>query len=544
MSIPITPPNTLNKKSHRQHCLSITNVMASLCVASPIIFLNMLASASSKSNNAAHIGSLQDLKGFFSKTKTFDHFAMAITLATSAGVLGFLNRLYLWPSVTSSAKLFTVPYDFYTRHHKTKPKTQREIKKINTAMKRWPIDVGFCLWSLATSLIFAEIGSKSFAFMGVAGEFSGGILSFSIHYASRFLSIQYFIDEQLNKNLKLKKLYIHKLEQLDSNTGPQIAIVDSTSTEQALHSLLHVVDTQWEHLPKNNKQHHLLHTAPKVLGCSLVAFLLVPIFAGFMPECVQGAELLFNVNIGKDYDYKNAASFGFGGFSTALTWFFYSVNAYQLPKLLINTTLDCIQHATQGSKLKAAKYSFLTVAACVSSYLTSPSFRLVGQHTYSQGYISYLGNYGRVVPGALSTAFIFMLWSHLQAMILDSSNNTKPKDIDPHRMDIRHALQLLQREDTLLFENLDTQPLQSVVVETDTDTLVHTEAKTHAYDQTPQHSPTSEDQPPPPHFFDALPFDNQPAVTQAQRPSISGRKSRGRQIAPTPEPPPSPSPFA
>ncbi|MDF1654906.1 MAG: hypothetical protein P1U34_07320 [Coxiellaceae bacterium] len=531
--------------SYRSCYQSLGNLVGSFGVASPIIFLNMLASASSKSNNAISINSLEDLQQFFDKTNSFNRFSMAITFAASACVLTFLNRLYLWPSITSSKKLFTVPYDFYTRHNTTKHKTTKEIKAIENSMKRWPADIIFCVWSLATSLIFGEIGSKSFAFMGIGGEVVGFFLSFSIHYASRFLSIQYFIDEQLDRNLKIKKLYIHKLEKLQKENCPCITITDPRSTQQVLHTFLNQIDEQWDHLAKNKWQHFWMHTAAKILGSGLFLFLTVPIFAGFMPECVQGAELLFNTSIGEDSEYKNAASFGFGGFATTLTWFFYSVNAYALPKALINTAYDCHHHATQGSKVQAAKYSLLTIAACVSSYLTSPSFRLVGQHTYSQGYISYLGNYGRLVPGALSTAFIFMLWSHLQNMIHDASLKRQSRHINESIMDVDHALKLLRREDTNLYENIDTQPLQSVVIDDDRRGITNREHKDSGYEPALQHSPTPGESPIP-RTLTSTPPTERVGLSTTPKPrrssfGLTGRHTRTSQI--TPSPAPAPSPF-
>ncbi|MDF1794961.1 MAG: hypothetical protein P1U63_00340 [Coxiellaceae bacterium] len=530
MDLPTTASNHWRIKKYRDIGKSLGNVMGSFGVASPIIFLNMLASASTKSNNAMLINSLDDLKQFINNTNSFNRLSMAVTFFASAFVLTFLNRLYLWPSITSSKKLFTVPYDFYTRNDQPKHHTAKEKKAIVKSMKRWPADVLFSVWSLATSLIFGEIGSKSFSFMGLGGEVAGFFLSFSIHYASRFLSIQYFIDDQFDKNLKLKKHYIYKLEQLKKETCPQINITDETPTPQALMNYLALIDQQWEDQPKDNWRHFWLHTFSTTLGYSLVAFLTVPIFAGFMPECVQGAELLFHSTIGKDADYKNANSFGFGGFATALTWFFYSVNAFTMPKTLIHSIYDCHHHATQGSKIQAAKYAALTMAACLGSYLTSPSFRLVGQHTYTQGYISYLGNYGRVVPGALSTAFIFMLWSHMQSMIHESSVKHQSHHINNNIMDVDYALKLLRQEDTNLIETIETQPLHNVLVEDgNTPNPVFIE---------PPRSLTST----PPHERKEV---RQPVAPKTPPHSISGtgKRSRASQITPSPAPAPAPSPF-
>lgn len=391
-----------------------------LLVALPTATLNGLAAVSGDAATAGSLHTPSDLKGLLVKASVGRIFYGVAALLASEAVLFFLNKRYLLASGKAAIDLL-----------------RRDALTLRSLCCCYDLDPrdragiaenGLLLWSIVTSLIFAEMGGKALSFFGLSGEIIGFSLSLSVYFATRFAGAKMFVANICDPNWRLKQHYAAKLELLERNGVPIRTDLDSEhDANRALTLFLNQVDTEWKTLPKDTKRVFWLQYVAPFLGYTLGALTVLPIISGFIPESIQGAELLTHSSIGANSHYQNAASFTFGAFATALTLFFYELNIKDLPKHFLRTALSIYEKIKSGDMRAAMKLFGLTVLAFGASYLSGIGFKFVADTAIANGYLPYLGSWlSSAMPDGLLTAVVAMLWSHLQDLINQTAHTPVP----------------------------------------------------------------------------------------------------------------------
>ena len=424
-----------------------------LLVAFPTAVLNGLAAISGDAVRAGSLQSPDDLKKLLDEANVGQIVYGVIALSASEAVLFFLNKRYLFASGKAAIDLL-----------RRTILTLRNLLccyDLNPQDRAGILEYVLFFWSIVTSLIFAEMGSKALSFLGLPGEIIGFSLSLSVYFATRFASAKMYVDHINDTNWRLKQHYAAKLELLQcDNVTIQVKLNDN-DVNGALIQFLNCVDEEWKNLLKDRKRVFWLQYAAPVLGYMLVAITVVPIMSGFMPESVQGAELLTNSNIGANGHYQNTASFIFGAFATALTLFFYELNIKDLPKHLIQTALSICEKINNSDIRNVLKLLSLTILASGASYLAGIGFKFVADTALASGYLSYLGNWlSRAIPSGLLIAVVAMLWSHLQALINQTTQASVPLEIEQLTyVDAQNARALLDEDNDISALNGDRHAL-------------------------------------------------------------------------------------
>jgi len=426
--------------------------LACFLVAFPTAFLNGLAAVSANSTAASNLHTINDLEKLLSEASPSRIAYGLVALSASEAVLFFLNKRYLLASgkavVNLLKKLIFSLRSLLCRHELG---AQDRIGFLESML---------FLWSIATSLIFAELGGKALSFMGLSGEIVGFSLSLSVYMATRFASANMFTSNLLDKNWRLKQHYLAKLELLQQNdVDIHIDVETNNNTNHALEQFLSRVDLEWENLPKDKKRLFFLKYVSPLLGYTLTAITVLPIMSGLIPDSVQGAELLAHTTIGANSHYQNAGSFAFGIFATVLTLFFYELNIKNLPKYFLRTALSIYEKIKHGDMNAAIKLFCLTVLAFGASYLTGIGFEFAAVTALASGYFSYLGSWlSKMIPDGLLIAVVAMLWSHLQDLINKTVKLTPNIDVLT-KVSLTNATALLEKSDTnimLLSNNQNT----------------------------------------------------------------------------------------
>lgn len=195
--------------------------------------------------------------------------------------------------------------------------------KLGRSRRAYSVELGLFFWSLMTSLIFAELGSKALSFFGEAGKIIGFVLGLFGYFATCYMSAKIYVSNLFDKNSRLKQRHLERLELLHPSVDNQMDLVFiERNVNQALKQWLAQIEDNWTDLPKVTKKVWLLQRVAPVLGYGLAFVMMLPIALGYLPEAVEGAELIFHVNIGKNAGYQNAGSFVFGLWAVALSLFF------------------------------------------------------------------------------------------------------------------------------------------------------------------------------------------------------------------------------
>lgn len=415
---------------------------ACLLVAFPTAVLNSLAAVSGDAAAAENLHSVDDLYRLLSQ-KSIGRIAYGVVaLFASEAVLFFLNKRYLLASGKAAIDLL-----------RRTSLTLRSLccYTLLPGDRAYVLENVLFIWSILTSLIFAEMGGKALSFLGFSGELIGFTLSLMVYFATRFSSAKMYFDNISNKNWRLKQKYIKKLALLEEGQVQLYVNVDAgQSTDYALMRFLNQVDNEWEGLPKSKVNLFLIQYTSALLGYLLALLTVLPIMSGFMPESIQGLELLTNTPIGAASNYQNVVSFMFGMFATLLTLFFYELNIKALPEHLLRFSLLFYKKIKRREISSAFKLASLTVISFFSSYITGIGFKFVADMALRNGYLSYLGTWvSNKIPVGLLIAVISMLWAHLQYLANQSVMGTADiSTVGLNRIDIKIAQFLLGKSDT------------------------------------------------------------------------------------------------
>lgn len=439
--VPLEPSDEPQTENDAQ----IFNRISCLAVALPTAFLAGLSALSSTA--LQDVENFSDLGDLISESSPERIAYGSVVILSSESVLYFLNRRYLFPSCGAAI-------DLAKRTFTCKYKKGEGISLLGENI--------LCAWSLVTSLIFAEIGSKAFEFMGTPGEIVGFTLNLLVYFSTRYAGANMFFRNAFDKNCRLKQKYIDRLEELDlAVLSKYTEIVEAVpiggshedNVNMALARFLRKLDDNWDKLPKDCKNAVQWWTG-KILGCGLVMLTVVPIMASFMPESIQGTEAIIRVDIGHDEHYQNAASFTYGTFSTALTLFFYELNIKDLPKHFLKTMEQMYKDIKEGNVKGAMKLLMLTLVAAGASYCTGLGFASIATAAISNGYLSYLGDtICSLIHDGLLVGVTTMLWSHLQDLI----SKIQTKKIAPSttlQIDNSNVIKLLEHEKTNIHDAL------------------------------------------------------------------------------------------
>ncbi len=413
-----------------------------LLVAFPTAALNSLAAILGDSATTDNLHTPEDLLHRLDEASAARIVYGVIALSASEAVLYFLNKRYLFASGKAAFDLLkrtTLTLKSICCRYDVAPKDRAGIG-----------ENGLFLWSIVTSLIFAEMGGKALSFLGLPGEIIGFSLNLSVYFATRFASAKMFVDNINDANWQLKQRYLSKLESLRPNDVAIRIDLPNNNINHALVDFLTLIDDSGETLSKDRKKVFWLQGVAPVLGYMLAVMTILPIVSGFIPESVQGAELLTNSNIGSNNYYQNTGSLTFGIFSTALTLFFYELNIKELPKHFLTTALSIYEKIKSNDIAAAMKLFFLTVFALGASYLSGIGFKLIADTAVNNGYLSYLGTWlSSTIPNGLLIAVVAMLWSHLQTLVNQTAQTHTPLDINNlASINMNNVQELLRRPDT------------------------------------------------------------------------------------------------
>lgn len=438
------------KQSKVSSCPKIAEYALCFLVAFPSAALNGLAAVSGNSSKAGDLHTPEDLKNLLNESGIDKIIYGVIALSASEAVLFFLNQRYLLLSITSTV-------DLLNRTNFTL-KSYLFNESIDPQCQAYLYENFLFMWSMFTSLIFAAMGGEALSFFGIAGEIIGFSLSFFVYFSTRFASAKMFIDSLNDSGAKWKETYVEKLSFLKMDKIQiRIPVNHEIDIHQSLRNFLSQVDSEWNSLPKDKTQIMWMQYAAPILGYICIVVTVLPIMSAFIPESIQGIELLTQTEIGKHSHYQNVASFFIGIFSTILTLFFYEISIKELPKHFIFTMLSVYEKILADKIKDASKLLSLTILALASSYLTAIGFKFIADKALENGYLSYLGHsLSKTIPDGLLIAVLAMLWSHLQEIInqVNSDNITDISSLE--YVDAKNAKLLLKHPDidiSLLKEN-------------------------------------------------------------------------------------------
>lgn len=339
-----------------------------LLVALPTSILSGFAALESAHGNLQSLNSLNAIGNLLMNQSILQLFYGFICFLATALVLTGLNKKYLLGSMQSILELIKSDIIFLK---------DKFFRKKSAGNKFSLIENGLFVWCFITSLIFAELGKETMAFLGASGALIGFYLNLVVYFATRYAGARRFF----------RHVLAHKNTAMPFDT-------QSSSTD------------------------HIIIKISLIVGYALALVSAISIVINFIPECVKGLQMLLHSNLHADAKYQNMSAVTLGLFATLPTVFFYSVSIKDLPKHLVNTGL--LLH--KKIKLRHYKKSFmillLTVMAFAASYFAGIGFRLVGTSNIAQGYLSYLNPVIESwMPGMLFMACVVMFWSHLQHLV-------------------------------------------------------------------------------------------------------------------------------
>lgn len=375
-------------------------------VAFPTAALNGLSALVDNPEDLMQLDSLSALGALLHRSN-LDRIAVAVgAFSLSQGVFLYMNSLYFVSSGKAAANLikrmgYTGASIISCNLDTLSP---QDCAKVS--------EVGLFVWSIGSSLIFAEMGSQGLSFLGTKGENVGYFASLLVYFSTRYASTKFF-----NVNERLKKHYLDKLELLadDASLAP-IDVQDKLN--DALIEFLRQVDDQWDRLSKSQSRVILLGEVAPFIGYASVLITLLPIMSSFIPLAVQGAEKPTGWDIGKSEQYQNVSSLTFGAFSAALTLFFYELGIYELPKHFARTALLMYDKVQEGDTASVAGLLLMTALALGASCSTGMGFKTMADDAVKHEYLSYLGkSLSHLMPTGLFIATAGMLWSHLQGLV-------------------------------------------------------------------------------------------------------------------------------
>ena len=339
-------------------------------VAIPTSILSGLAAIQGNNGN---LGDLNSLDAALNLVKNASWPALTyggVSLLSTQLVLSYLNGTYLIGSSKTVLNLIKKDINFL----KSKIFCQRFEEERPTLLEN-----AIFVWCFLTSLIFAQIGSETLAFLGEGGEVTGFSLNLAVYFATRFEGARRFF---------------------------QYWIEPSDVSRDSL-------------LPSQEKT-RLKNTLVSIPAYLLAVASLFPVLVNFIPESVEGLQKLFHSQLGADQHYQNVASFALGIFAALPTGFFYCITIKDIGKEFLETASSSVDSIRQHHFGDLFWLVMMTLIAFSASYFTSIGFRLVGTTNIENGYLSYLGeSIGSTMADALLASIILMFWSHLQHTVND-----------------------------------------------------------------------------------------------------------------------------
>ncbi len=335
----------------------------SAIVALPTGILSGFAALESDQGTLRSLNSIHAI-GNLLMNQSFGHFFYGfVCLLATIVVLTGLNKKYLLGSTQTVLNLIKNNIIYLKNKFSKKQCSEQRFLFIEN---------GLFLWCFMTSLIFAEIGKETMAFLGTPGELMGFYLNLIVYFATRFAGARRFFRGVLEKK--------HMATLLDEDQ-----IIKKTAL---------------------------------VVGYILAFVSAVPIIINFIPECVKGLQMLLHSNLYADRQYQNMAAITLGLIAVLPTVFFYSISIKDLPKHWVNTVLLFHKKIRSRHYKKALVLVLFTILAFAASYFAGIGFRLVGTSNIQQEYLSYLNQqFANLMPNGLFIACLLMFWSHLQHLI-------------------------------------------------------------------------------------------------------------------------------
>ena len=347
----------INLEHKQQKTIMLNRIMyfVSALVALPTSVLSGFAALESEHGNLKSLDSLNAIGHLLMTQSLGQLFYGFICLLATTLVLTGLNKKYLLGSTQSVLDLIKSDFVYFKN---------RFSKKLG-GNRFSLLENGLFVWCFMTSLIFAELGKETMAFLGKSGELIGFYLNLIVYFATRFAGARRFFGQNNTRIMS------HRASLLILATGYLLAFVSA-----------------------------------------------IPIIINFIPECVKGLQMLLHSNLHADPQYQNTTAVIIGVFATLPTVFFYSVSIKDLPKHCAKAIFLFHQKIKSRHYKKALLLLFLTTLAFAASYFAGIGFRLVGTSNIEQGYLSYLNiAVADWMPNMLFIACIMMFWSHLQHLI-------------------------------------------------------------------------------------------------------------------------------
>ncbi|CAM2940618.1 Uncharacterised protein [Legionella steigerwaltii] len=364
---PEADQKTEQKQQKRKVILNRIIYPISALVALPTSILSGFAALESEHGNLKSLDSLNAIGYLLMNQSIGQLFYGLICLLATAIVLTGLNKKYLLGSTQTVLELIKSDLIYL------KNKFSRKLDGNRISL----IENGLFIWCFITSLIFAELGKETMAFLGIPGEIIGFYLNLIVYFATRYAGARRFF-----RNL------------LEQNNTPSSFDAKSSSKD------------------------HLIGKIVLVTGYMLAFVSAISIIINFIPECVKGLQMLLHSNLNADPKYQNMTALSVGLIATLPTVFFYSVSIKDLPKHLAKAALLFYEKIKSRHYKHALLLSLMTVLAFAASYFAGIGFRLVGTSNIEQGYLSYLNPViTSWMPNTLFIACIMMFWSHLQHLI-------------------------------------------------------------------------------------------------------------------------------
>ncbi|QLZ69482.1 hypothetical protein FOLKNPGA_02276 [Legionella sp. PC1000] len=360
---------TEQKQQKRKVILNQIIYPISALVALPTSILSGFAALESEHGNLKSLDSLNAIGHLLMNQSIGQLLYGFICLLATAIVLTGLNKKYLLGSTQTVLELIKSNLIYL------KNKFSKKLDGNRVSL----LENGLFIWCFITSLIFAELGKETMAFLGVPGELIGFYLNLIVYFATRYAGARRFF-----------------------------------------RTILEQKNTQSSFDAKSSSKDHMVRRISLVAGYMLAFVSAISIIINFIPECVKGLQMLLHSNLNADPKYQNMTALIVGFIATLPTVFFYSVSIKDLPKHLAKS--GSLFHKT--IKFHHYKHALLllllTVLAFAASYFAGIGFRLVGTSNIEQGYLSYLNPViANWMPNMLFIACVLMFWSHLQHLIND-----------------------------------------------------------------------------------------------------------------------------
>ena len=334
----------------------------SALVGLPTSILSGFAALEGEQGNLGALDSLYAI-GNLITNQTTSHFLYGLCcLFATAFVLTGLNTKYLLGATQSVLTLVKANIDYFKSTLLRHPLPAE--KKIS-----WT-ENGLFIWCFLTSLIFAELGKETLAFLGKPGELTGFYLNLIVYFSTRFAGARRFFFDAHTHGASNRLFWRHQ-----------------TFTEKILAQI----------------------------GYGFAILSAAPIIINFIPECVHGLQMLLHSTLGADPACQNRYAILIGVTATLPTVFFYSVNIKDLPNHLAKAGSLLHLNLKERQYKNAFSIISLTLLAFTASYFTGIGFRLVGTSNITQGYLSWMNPIlAHWMPDALFMAGVMMFWSHLQ----------------------------------------------------------------------------------------------------------------------------------